>query len=288
MAYSPDQNPPLVFNRELLKKHRNRAAQNFDQFSFLKQRAAQSMVDRLEDISTSFNRVLDLGCHSGTLEKEIAKSQTIKNRVKDTFHCDISYKFTAQIVGMAIAVDEERLPFKSSSFDAVFSCLSLHWVNDLPGTLIQIKNILKPNGLFIGQLLGGRTLHELRTCFIRAETEIRGGASMRVSPFADVQDLSNLLQRAGFSNPVADTETINVRYSHPLKLLQDLRGMGETSALFINKENRPPNLTRTILFRALEIYGEQYATEDGKYPATFEIITASGWTTSPNRFLNKE
>ena len=276
MAYSPVKTPPLIFNRALVKKHRNRAAQNFDQFSFLKQRSVESLVDRLEDVSVSLDRVLDLGCHTGNLTEELEKNTNIYNNIKEIIHCDFSPKFASQIDGLSLTADEELLPFKPESFDAIFSCLSLHWINDLPGTLIQVKNALKPNGLFIAQLLGGSTLHELRTCLIQAETEIRGGASMRVSPFADVEDLSNLLQRAGFSMPVADTETITVRYSDPLKLIHDLRGMGETSALFFAPQNRPPQLTRNILFRAFEIYGEKFVTNDGKFLASFEIISASG------------
>lgn len=275
---------PTVFDRKSVRKHKNRAAQNFHNHSFLKKRAAEDMADRLEVIPRSFNRILDLGCHSAEVSSEIQNRASISDRISTIFSSDLSPSFAKNASALSLAADEESLPFKARSFDAVLSCLALHWVNDLPGCLVQIRNVLTPDGLFIGQLLGGRTLNELRSCFIEAETEIRGGAAMRVSPFADVQDMSNLLQRAGFVMPVADTETITVRYSNPISLFQDLRGMGETSATAIAGEQQAaPNLTRSIFFRALEIYAEKFTNADGKFLATFEIITASGWSPGPNQ-----
>lgn len=278
---SPNSGAPSVFDRKSVKKHKNRAANNFSSFSFLKQRFAEDLADRLEVIPRPFPYLLDLGCHSGEVFNEISKRADISKRVGHVIGSDLSIKFVKQSGHTSLVADEEVLPFKPNSFDAVLSCLSLHWVNDLPGTLVQIRNALIPDGLFIGQLLGGRTLHELRTCLIEAETEIRGGAAMRVSPFADVQDISSLLQRAGFVMPVADTETVTVRYSNPISLFQDLRGMGEAASP-VNAEQQP-NLTKNIFFRAIEIYSEKFSDPDGKFLATFEVVTASGWSPGPDQ-----
>jgi hypothetical protein len=140
--------------------------------------------------------------------------------------------------------------------------------------LVQIRRALKPDGLFLGAFLGGSTLTELRQCLLQAEAEIAGGAGPRVSPFADALDAAGLLQRAGFALPVADTDRVTVRYAHPLKLLQDLRAMGETGVLI----DRPKNpLTRAVLARAFELYVEKFSDPDGRVRATFEIVTATGW-----------
>jgi len=143
------------------------------------------------------------------------------------------------------------------------------------GALIQIRRALKPDGLFLGSLFGGATLNELRLCLFDAELEITGGAGSRVSPFADASDAAGLLQRAGFALPVADLDKVTVRYAHPLNLLADLRTMGETSVL---AERHPKPLTRQVLGRACELYVQNFSEADGRIPATFEILTLTGWT----------
>ena len=160
------------------------------------------------------------------------------------------------------------------------STLALHWTNDVVGALIQIRRALKPDGLFIGSLLGGATLTELRQSLLAAEAELTGGAGPRVSPFADPYDAAGLMQRSGFALPVADVDRVTVRYAHPLKLLADLRAMGETSVL---AERHPKRLTRQVLARAFEIYVERFAEPDGRVPATFEILTLTGWAPDPSQ-----
>ena len=182
--------------------------------------------------------------------------------------------------GHQIGPTRKRCPFPKQSFDLVVSALSLHWVNDLPGALIQIRRVLKPDGLFIGTVLGGRTLTELRQSLLAAEEEIRGGAANRVSPMMDVIDAAGLLQRTQFAMPVADNDARTVRYAHPLKLLTDLRGMGETAA-FANRSGPP--LTRGILMRAMEIYAQRFSDPDGRVRATFEFVTLSGWSPAPDQ-----
>ncbi|HEV7385394.1 MAG TPA: methyltransferase domain-containing protein, partial [Phenylobacterium sp.] len=171
-------------------------------------------------------------------------------------------------------LDEERLPFAPASLDLIVSTLGLHWTNDVVGALVQIRRALKPDGLFLGALLGGSTLTELRQALTDAESEILGGAGSRVSPFADSRDAAGLLQRAGFALPVADVDRVSVSYEHPLKLLADLRHMGETNVL---ADRHPRGLTRTLLARASEIYAERFAGSDGRVTATFEIVTLTGW-----------
>ena len=176
--------------------------------------------------------------------------------------------------GARLVVDEERLPFAPASLDLIVSSLALHWINDLVGALIQIRHALKPDGLFLGAILGGATLTELRQALTVAEVEIVGGAGPRVSPFADAHDAASLLQRAGFALPVVDVDTVTVRYGHSLSLMADLRAMGEANALF---ERPATPLTRRILARADEIYRERFSQPDGRIVATFEIITLTGW-----------
>jgi SAM-dependent methyltransferase len=179
-----------------------------------------------------------------------------------------------QAPGLRVQADEEALPFRNESLDLVVSALSLQFTNDLPGTLIQIRRALKPDGLFLGALLGGETLTELRQSLLAAEEELEGGASPRVAPFADVRDLGSLLQRAQFALPVTDAESVRVTYAHPLALMRELRAMGASNTLLARR--RTP-LRRATLVRACEIYVERFGLANGRVPATFEMMTMTGW-----------
>lgn len=214
---------------------------------------------------------LNLGCHGG----ELAAALSPKPGIETLIQADLSHAMAQRAGGLAATVDEEFLPFARESLDAVLSNLSLHWVNDLPGALLQIRHALKPDGLFLAAMLGGETLRELRHCLTQAEVEIEGGLSPRVSPFADSPDVGALLQRAGFALPVVDSEIITVRYETPLKLLADLRGMGETNAI---TERRKSFTRRSTLMRAMQIYMEEFGgDEDGRVPATFHVIWMHAW-----------
>ena len=175
---------------------------------------------------------------------------------------------------LPVVADEEALPFRDGSLDLVVSALALQFVNDLPGTLIQIRRALKPDGLLLAALIGGDSLTELRAAFAAAEAEVEGGVSPRVAPFADLRDLGALLQRAGFALPVTDVDRVTVRYASPLALMHDLRRMGAANALV---ERRRAPLRRATLRRMLEIYAERFADADGRIRATFEIVWLSGW-----------
>jgi SAM-dependent methyltransferase len=265
--------PPLLFDRALHRKRLDRAAKGFGDADFLQRRAALDLVERLEAIMRNFPRAVDLSARTGAFHEALADSPAAA-RVGALVEADLSAAMLAGRTGPRLVLDEERLPFAPASLDLVVSTLGLHWTNDVVGALIQIRRALKPDGLFLGAMLGAGTLTELRASLTDAELEIAGGAGPRVSPFADAFDAAGLLQRAGFALPVADVDRVNVSYEHPLRLLADLRQMGETNVL---ADRHPRGLTRTLLARASEIYAERFTGPDGRVTATFEIVTLTGW-----------
>jgi SAM-dependent methyltransferase len=272
----PSASPPRIFDRELLRRRLDRAAPGYAGADFLKRRAAGDIVMRLEAIMRDFPRAVDLGARNGAFAQALADSDAAP-RVGLLVEADLSGRMLTGRGGMRVQADEERLPFAAASLDLIVSSLSLHWANDVVGALVQARLALKPDGLFIGALFGGATLTELRQSLTAAELELTGGAGPRVSPFADPSDAAGLLQRAGFALPVADVDRVRVRYDHPLKLMADLRRMGETSVL---AERHPRPLTRKVLARAFEIYQRDFAGPDGRIAATFEILTLTGWSPS--------
>lgn len=269
-----------VFDRKLVQRHRDRAAESFDAYDFLFMEGAERLCDRLFDINRTFETGLDIGCHGGEVGKILSGSGKIKTLFQTDLSTALSRRARTNNGHTTITCDEEFLPFNLASFDVIASNLNLHWVNDLPGALSQIRLALKSDGLFLGAVLGGDTLHELRNKLAEAEIEIDGGLSPRVSPFADVQDLGALLQRAGFALPVVDTETITVKYTEPFKLLNDLRGMGESNAVI---ERRRTPLKREILMRAMANYVEEFSDNEGRIPATFQILTMTAWAPAPTQ-----
>jgi SAM-dependent methyltransferase len=273
---SPPATPPRLFDRALHRKRLERAARGFGRADFLKRRAAQDVAERLEAIMRDFDVAVDLAARTGVFRDALRQSEAAA-RVGLLVEADLSPAMLAGRGGPRVVADDERLPFADASLDLVVSTLALHWTNDVVGALIQIRRALRPDRLFIGAFLGGVTLTELRQSLVAAEAEILGGAGSRVSPFADAADAAGLLARAGFVQPVADVDRITVTYAHPLRLLADLRQMGETSVL---AERHPRALTRALLARTCEIYAEKFGTPDGRVPATFEILTLTGWTPS--------
>jgi len=265
--------PPRLFDRALHSKRLDRAAKGFRNADFLHRRAAEDIVERLEPILRDFPLAVDLSARAGAFREALDRSDA-RARVAGVVEADLSAKMLRGRGGMRLVLDAERLPFAPASLDLIVSTLGFHWTNDVVGALIQARLALKPDGLFIAAFFGGATLTELRQSLVAAESEILGGAGARVSPFADPVDAAGLLQRAGFAQPVADVDKVAVTYAHPLKLLADLRQMGETSVL---ADRHPRALTRAVLARAAEIYVERFAAPDGRVPATFEIITLTGW-----------
>jgi SAM-dependent methyltransferase len=269
--------PPSLFDRTLLRRRLDRAAPGFE--PFLKARAAGDIVQRLAAIKRRFPVAVDLGARTGVFGQALAESDAA-DKVGSLIEADLSGAMLAKASGVRLVADEARLPFAEESLDLVVSSLVLHAVDDLVGALVQIRRVLKPDGLFLGAVLGGSTLTELRQCLTAAEAEISGGAGPRVFPFLDSYDGAALLQRAGFALPVVDVDTVTVRYPHMLKLMADLRAMGETNVLL--ERPRSP-LSRRVLARAGELYAERFAAPDGRLSATFEIITLTGWAPHPDQ-----
>lgn len=264
---------PLIFDRTAVRRHRDRAAAGWSGHDFLFREVALRLADRLGDIRRTFPLALDLGGRDGLLARALADCG--ETRVGQVITADLSPAFTRLAPGLRLVADEEWLPFAEGVFDLVASCLCLHWVNDLPGTLVQINRSLKPDGLFLAAMLGGETLTELRECLLAAELAETGGVRPRTSPVAGVSDAGSLLQRAGFALPVVDSDVITVTYADALALMRDLRGMGETNAL--SDRSRAPTPGR-ILMRAAAEYAARHAGADGRIHASFEVITLTGWT----------
>jgi SAM-dependent methyltransferase len=261
-----------VFDRRAVRRHRDRAAPGFAGHDFLVAEVADRLIERLGGFNRRFARVLDLGCHTGGVARRLAAELAPDLVVAGDLSVEMARR--APSPALALALDEEALPFGPASFDLVVSALSLHWVNDLPGALVQIRAALAPDGLFLAALLGGDTLRELRLALLEAESAVEGGASPRVSPFADLRDAAGLLQRAGFALPVADNDTLTVTWTDPLALMRELRGMGETNAV---AARRKEVARRETLFAAAARYQAQFGTTDGRVPASFQVIYLAGW-----------
>jgi len=263
---------PRIFDMHAQRRNRDRAASGFRMFDFLKREAALRIADRLELVRRDFPLCLDFGSHDGLLTSEIVAT----GKIGRVIQADPSSVFAAHALqsGPAVAVEYDRLPFGAAKFDAVFSCLMLHWIDDLPGVMAQFRRLLKPDGLCLVSLLGGTTLTELRAALLEAETELYGGAGPRTAPMADIRDVGGLLGRAGLALPVADADRLTIDYPDMFRLMADLRGMGETNAL-LGRQRHPS--ARRLFLRAAEIYHDRFARSDGRIPASFEIITLTGW-----------
>ena len=254
-----------IFDRRAVRLHRDRAAAHLSDHDFLLREVAGRLADRLADISQTFECAVELGARAGILRDAVSSAGKIDHLIETGL---------SGTHGPGVVADEELLPFAAQSVDLVLSNLSLHWVNDLPGALIQIRRALKPDGFFLAAMLGGNTLTELRHALLDAETAATGGVSPRVSPFADLGDAAGLLQRAGLTLPVADIDTLTVTYSDSFALMRDLRGMGETNAVAA----RTMGFTgRSVLFDTAARYAALYADADGRIPATFQILYLAGW-----------
>jgi SAM-dependent methyltransferase len=253
---------PAIFDRNLLRARQKRAGA-LGPATFLLDRVVEEMGERLSVVLRQFERAADLGTPTDALRRVLAAGGKTGSIVAATS------EGAAETI-----VDDEASSFADASLDLVVSALALQFVNDLPGTLIQIRRALKPDGLLLTAMIGGESLNELRDAFAEAESEIEGGISPRVSPFADIRDLGALLQRAGFALPVIDSDRLTVRYDNPLALMRDLRAMGATNIL---TERRRTPLKRATLRKVLEIYARRFADADGRLRATFEIVWLTGW-----------
>jgi SAM-dependent methyltransferase len=260
--------PPRLFDEAALRLHAARAARQGAPPDFLLQRAMMDLEDRLAVVMRSFDHSLDLATPLPHVAAFLSARGTHITRLMPP---NSAAEYGDWVTREA---PFDNLALAPESLDLVVSLLALHTVDDLPGTLIQIRRALKPDGLFIACLLGGDTLTELRQSFLEAETLIEGGASPRVAPFADIRDCGALLQRAGFTLPVTDVDHLVVRYADPFHLMRDLRAMGATNPLMDRRRNF---LRRATLMKAAEIYAERFSDPDGRIRATFDLIWMSGW-----------
>ena len=269
---------PQLFDMRALRRNRQRAAASYDKFAFLKNEAALRLADRIDLIRRDFDWCLDLGAHDGRLRQHLAPLGKIKTIVQSDPAANFSNNFLPSNMNPTASLfavhDLTTLPFAHKSFDAVLSCLNLHWVDDLPGLFAQIRRLLRPDGLCLVNFLGGDSLHELRASLIAAEQDITGGFSPRCAPMADIRDVGGLLVRAGLALPVADSDRLTVNYPNMFRLMRDLRGMGEQNVL-LGRLRHPTK--RAVFVRAAEIYQDKFGLANGSIPASFEIITLTGW-----------
>ncbi len=267
----PDISDHQVFDRALLDRRRQRwlDAKPRPGVGFLLRTVADELGDRLSLVERRFAVAVELGGHTGEMAARLRTGGQVDRLLRIE-------RLAALLEGEELACvgDEEALPLADDSVDLVVSTLSLHLTNDTPGTLVQIRRALRPDGLFLCGFLGGETLSELRTALLAAEAEITGGVSPRVAPFTDVRDAGGLLQRAGFALPVADQDRLIVRYDTLFDLMADLRGMG-TANMLVERSRRPAS--RRLFLRAAEIYAERFSDPDGRIRATFDVLYLSGW-----------
>jgi len=259
---------PQIFDRSLLRARQTRA-RALGPATFLLDRVAGELGERLSAVLRRFDIGVDLGTPTDVVRRALAASGKVGTIIAAEFGAT-----TLDRSFLRAAADEELLPFADGSLDLVTSALALQFVNDLPGTLIQIRRALKPDGLLLAALVGGDSLAELSEAIAAAESEIEEGVSPHIAPFADVRELGALLQRAGFALPVIDNERLIVRYDSVLALMHDLRRMGATNVLH---ERRRKPLKRTTLERMADIYSRRFSDADGRLRASFEIIWLSAW-----------
>jgi NADH dehydrogenase [ubiquinone] 1 alpha subcomplex assembly factor 5 len=250
-----------IFDRAVVKSHLQRAEKNWAQHDFLWQRTANTLRDRLMDVKRDFPRALELGITPMVLTPDICQAKKITSLTT----CAPLYGWNVDLV-----CDEEILPFEPRSFDLIISNNHLHWVNDLPGLLVQMKRILKPDGLLLFSMIGGETLHELRQAVAVTESEITGGISPRILPFAGLHDMASLLQRAQFALPVVDNELVVVTYKDLTSMLHELRAMGQSNAVI---QRRKSNVGKKFWPRV----SANYPVIDGRLNATVEVLYGLGW-----------
>jgi len=286
----------IIFDRPLKRHHRERAAlsPHHQQYAYLRDEVAERLADRLDDVHSSyaFNDAVDLGCGTGHMRRAMSG-----RGVRNLIECDLSPAMLAASAAEAAAgaelstaaaaalgeaptiisqleLDDELPAMEKGSADLITSSMNLHWVNDLPGTLASIRRALRPNGLFLGAMLGGETLAEMRSAFVLADLERRGGVAQHMSPLCSVADAGALLQAAGFSLPAIDTEVITIRYPDAWTLWHHLRSMGESHATV---QRAAPD--QMALLAAASAYAEVYGDPtDGSIPASFQIIYLTGWS----------
>ena len=267
----------VLFDRNLLRQNRARAAKGFAQHNFLHMEVANRIAENVEFLGREFESVLEVGAFDDYLCNLILSGP--RNKLGVTMEEDTSQELSPRTccgVHYQFTDDAEVLPFKPESFDLIVSNLNFHYINQIPEFLIQIKSLLKPNGVFIASFFGEENLSQLAHVLYETENEIYNGVSPRMPPTIDVKTAASLLAKVGFQNPISDFAKIEVDYSNPLNLLKDLKMMGQGNILL--KRSRK-FFTKEFLAKILENYRKMYGTDDG-VTATFEVITVTGWKAS--------
>ncbi len=256
-----------IFSRHTKRLQRGRALKNLERHDFLYREVADRMAELFsETVTAQFPLAVELGSRNGYLQKALSGLAGI--------HTYLPCETTENTSGVSLVLDEEWLPFKENSVPLFLSLLNLHWVNDLPGCLVQIRKALADKGLMVATMLGGQTLWELKAAIAEAASETGTALTPRISPFVEIKDAGMLLQRTGFNLPVADSDTITVMYPDAMALMYDLRGMGESNALV----QRQKSFTAPGTLEAINAaYKKLFQTKEGRVPATFEVITLTGW-----------
>jgi SAM-dependent methyltransferase len=267
---------PIIFDRRLLRDRRTRFVAEIENRDVLIRHVANEITERVSIMLRPFPWALDLGAYHGLLGRMVAELPSVETVV----YAESVFAYAERCPSPAVVCDEDALPFKDDAFNLAVSGLALHRVNDLPGSLVQIRRALAPDGLFMAAALGSGALAELRECLLEAESEIEGGASPRIAPFADVRTYGSLLQRAGFALPVTDCEDIELVYPSPRALMREIRALGGGNVLLAR--SKAP-LSRRTLARAEELYRVRYGTADGKVTATFQFVFMSGWSPDPSQ-----
>ena len=254
---------PVIFDRQAVRRHRDRAARTVTRVGDVLRDVAERLIDRLDDTTRRFSQALDLGGRG--VVAPLLRASGI-----EVVSADLSAAMAQASGGLAIAADEEFLPFGPASFDLVVASLSLHWVNDLPGALVQLRQAMRPEGLLLASVPVLGTLGELRQTLAETEVALTGGIAPRISPFPELRDCAGLLQRAGFKLPVADLEELRLLYAEPLELLHELRAAGESNALLERDRRVPP---RELFPAALSALPQQ----DGRAVVTLRLAMMTGW-----------
>lgn len=242
----------LLFDRELLAHNLLRSVKNFHEHNFLHHEIANRIAENVESLNRRFENILEIGGRDGYLSSVVSRQSAVMSAVEDC----------------------EKLDVSADSFDLVLSNLNLHFINEIPQFLLQVREALKPDGVFISSFFGEENLHELAHVLHQSEIEIYGGISPHMPPTIDVKTAAALLQKAGFADPISEFAKVEVNYSDPMKLLKDLKFMGQSNIL--TKRSRR-FFTKKFLAKILENYRKLYGTSDGTVSATFEIITITGW-----------
>jgi SAM-dependent methyltransferase len=258
-----------IFDRLAVRRHRDRAAGTIHSVADVLADLAERLLDRLDDTTHRFTHALDVGGRGSV-------APALRARGMNVISLDASARMAARAGGVPAAGEAEFLPFAPQSFDLVVASMSLHWTNDLPGALIQLRQALRPDGLFLASLPILGTLDGLRSALTATEASLTGGASPRVSPFADLRDCAGLLQRAGFALPVADAEDIELLYADPFLLVGDLRAAGETNALRLRDRRPPP---RPLFPAAMA----ELPTHDGRIKIRLRVAYMTGWSPAPSQ-----